>query len=132
MLASDVLSVGASAVTLTASSMAPTSSTMARSRVSLIWTQLVLDVLLEARELDRDLVGAGEQVVDLEQALLLVVAETVVPLATSVTVTDAPGIGAFVDPDSAGDPPACLLRLQGRREEETRQCQNHRERHVTG
>ena len=38
MFAPDVSRTAPSAVTLTASSMPPTSSTMGRSRVSLIWT----------------------------------------------------------------------------------------------
>ena len=69
-LASDLLSTATSAVTLTASSMGPDlEHDREVAGLADLELQPVLEVLLEARHLDRHLVGAGEQVVDLEQAL---------------------------------------------------------------
>ena len=77
--------------------MAPTSRTMGRSSVWLIWSgTFVPDVLLEPRQLDRDRVGAGQEVVDLEQALIVGHHRDRRVSGRSVTVTVAPGIAPFV------------------------------------
>ena len=63
-----MLRAAASAVTLTASSTPPTSSVIGQiARLVDRELHVLLDVLLEARQLDRDLVRAGEQVGGLEQ-----------------------------------------------------------------
>ena len=94
---------------------------------------VALDVLLEARELDHDLVGPGEQVVGLEQSLVVGRRRERRASGHVRDVHGRPGHNRLARiHDSAGDSPTCFLGAQGRREQETHQEENHRAVHVSG
>ncbi len=94
---------------------------------------VVLDVLLEARDLDRHLVGAREQEADLEQAVGV---GRRGGRRASRRVRDGHGrpgdrrLGGVRHP--AGDSPACLLSLQGQGEDEKRQQEGQGAVHASG
>ena len=94
---------------------------------------VIPDVLLETRDLDRDLVGAGKQIVDLEQAFAVGRGRH---RRASCHVRDAhgsPGNRCLAGVrDSAGYPGACFLSEQGNRHEKGHQHENYGPGPATG